>query len=205
VGIYDNDNNGFDDLDEFFSGGGGAKGISWKLARKGDSIQGIILDMEVRDKVDPNTKAVVMNEYGKPKQVLVITLATDMRDDEIEGDDGTRRAFLQGNALFEFKKFLRENKIGKPARGGRFFQQLIGTKPSNFASPQNLFACKYGAPTSESLAVLDTWLAKKNGGQTADPFASSTPAATAQPAARATTLNSMRAGGNGGFDDSPPF
>lgn len=201
MGIYDNDNNGFDDLDEFFSGGGGAKGISWKLARKGDSITGTILDMEVRDKIDPNTKAVVMNEYGKPKQVLVVTLATDMRDDEIEDDDGTRRAFLQGNALFEFKKFLRENKIGKPARGGRFFQQLIGTKPSNFASPQNLFTCKYGAPTSESLAILDAWLSKTKGAkENADPFASSTPAAT-QPAARATTLSSMRAN----QDAQPPF
>lgn len=202
MGIYDNDNNGFDDLDEFFSGGGGAKGISWKLARKGDSVQGVIFDMEVRDKIDPNTKTVVMNEYNKPKQVLVITLGTDMRDAEIEGDDGTRRAFLQGNALYEFKKFLRENKIGKPARGGRFFQQLIGTKPSNFASPQNLFECRYGAPTAESLAALDVYLAKGKTAQQSDPFAS--PAA-AQPAARATTLNSMRAGGNGGFTDEPPF
>jgi hypothetical protein len=203
MGMFD-DNNGFDDLDEFFAGGGGPKGISWKSARKGDSVTGTILDMEVRDKIDPNTKAVVMNEYGKAKQVLVITLATDLRDDEIEDDDGTRRAFLQGNALFEFKKFLREGKIGKPARGGRFFQQLIGTKPSNFASPQNLFSCKYGAPTGESLAVLDAWLAKSKGGQqaaSADPFAGpATPLPQNTP--RATTLNSMRA--NNG-DTEPPF
>jgi hypothetical protein len=203
MGMFDDDNT-FDEFEEFFSGGGGPKGISWKLARKGDSVTGTIFDMDIRDKIDPNTKAVQMNDYGKPKKVLILHLLTDLRDPEIEGDDGTRRAFLQGNALFEFKKFLSDNGIGRPLRGGRFFQQLTGTKPTNFASPQNLFVCKYGAPTTETLAAVDAYLAKKKGvavNTPTDPFNVPEPTPTARP----TTLNSMRAGGNGGFDDSPPF
>lgn len=199
MGMFDDDST-FDEFEEFFTGGGGPKGISWKQMRKGDSITGVIFDMEIRDKIDPNTKQVQLNDYGKPKKVLVLSLLTDMRDDEIEGDDGSRRAFLQGNALFEFKKFISDNKIGKPVRGGRFFQKLVGTKPTNFASPQNLFECKYGAPTAESLAKVDAYLAKAKGGESADPFATGQ---VVQGAARVTTLNSMRATANN--TDEPPF
>ena len=202
MGMFDDDNT-FDEFEDFFSGGGGPKGISWKYSRPGESVTGVIFDMEIRDKISLDTKLPEVNAYGKVKKVLVLHLLTDQRDPEIEGDDGTRRAFLQGNALFEFKKFLSDNKIGKPVRGGRFYQKLTGTKKTEHPSPQNLFECKYGAPTAESLAAVDAHLAKTRGAQeTTDPFATSTPAATPA-AARPTTLNSMRS--TTPVDDSPPF
>lgn len=186
-----------DELDEFFSGGGGPKAISWKDAKVGASITGVILKVDLRDKLNKKTNAPELNAYGKPKKVLILTLATDMRDPEIEGDEGYRRAFLQGNAQWEFKNFLRTNGFAKPLKGGRFKQTLVGTKPTEHYNDQNLFQCLYADPTAETLAVVARYEASNN--QTAvagGDFA---------PARGASTLETMRASGNAGFEDRAPF
>lgn len=197
-----NGKDAFEALDEFLEGGGGPKGISWKDAKVGNSITGIIYDAEMRDKLDPKTKAVVLNAYGKPKKVMVLHLLTDLRDPEIEGDDGKRRAFLQGNALFEFRKYLKDNDL-KVRKGGRFKQTLIGTKPTEHFNPQNLFQCLYAAPTQESLGAANqaTNTAAPAAG---DPWTGDSAPATQ--AAPTNTLEAMRNAGRNGSSSGPiPF
>jgi hypothetical protein len=205
--MFDDDT--FDELDEFFSGGGGPKGYSWDGAKVGQFVTGIIYDMEVRDKVNMETKEIELNEWGKSKKVLVLSVLTDLRDEEIEDDDGTRRLFLQGNALFEFKKTLREMKVRKPLKGGRVKQTLIGKRKTNYPKPQNLFEMLYAEPTGDTISAVSSLVAAKVTAANKvddDPWAagasaSSTTAATGG----ASTLDSMRKSKNTFTDDSPPF
>lgn len=187
-----------DELDEFFAGGGGPKGISWKDAKIGQSIQGIITKVQLRNKTNEKTGAVEMNQYGKPKKVLILTLLTDLRSSEIENDNGLRRAFLQGNAQWEFKQFLTKNKITKPVPGGRFKQTLVGTKPTQHFNDQNLFECLYAPPTADTLAKIAELE------RTSEPEWGGAQQTTTS-SGGATTLDSMRASGNRISDSDIPF
>lgn len=189
------------ELDEFFSGGGGPKGISWKDARVNDEIRGIIFDVDLRDKLDKKTNKPELNAYGKPKRVLILSLITDLRDSEIEDDDGARRAFLQGNAQWEFRQFLRQNGFTKPLKGGYFRQVLKGTKPTEHYNDQNLFLCQYKDPDAESLAILAKFLGQGN--QNVQPAPVGGGGFDDTQPARATTMDMMRRGGNGG--EKAPF
>lgn len=196
-GVNGGVNNREQELHDFFAGGGGPKGISWKNARIGDEVRGIIFDIELRDKLDKDNK-VELNAYGKPKKVLILHLITEMRDPEIEDDNGARRAFLQGNAQWEFKQFLKSAGITEPIKGGYFRQQLKGTKPTSHYNDQNLFVCQYKDPDADSLAILARFLGQGN--QVAQSAPQSAP-----PAQRgASTMDMMRRGNNGG-NDKPPF
>lgn len=190
------------ELDEFFSGGGGPKAISWKDAKMQTSYSGIITKVELRDKRDKQGN-VELNKYGKPKKIVILTLLTDLRDPEIEGDNGLRRMFLQGNAQWELRQALKRANAVKPLKGGRFKITLIGTKPTEHYNDQNLFQVLYGDPTGETLARVAAIESEANRVPAGDDDWG-TSSQTAQPARAATTLDSMRGSGNFG-DSGAPF
>lgn len=193
-----------DEVDDFFSGGGGPKAISWKDAKIGQSYQGIITKVEVINKTDKKTGAVVMNQYGKPKKIVILTLITDLRDPEIEDDNGLRRMFLQGNASWELRQALRKGGFVKPIKGGRFKQTLSGTKPTEHYNDQNLFQILYADPTAETLAKVAEYEGAANRAPAQADDWSTEPAGQPAQATRTTTLDSMRKSNNG-FTDEAPF
>lgn len=191
-----------DEVDDFFSGGGGPKAISWKDAKIGASVQGIITKVEVINKTDRKTGAIVMNQHGKPKKIVILTLITELRDPEIEDDNGLRRVFLQGNASWELRQTLRKGGFVKPIKGGRFKITLSGTKPTEHYNDQNLFTVLYADPTGDTLAQVAAIEGAANRAPAQDDGWGTEPSA---PQHRTTTLDSMRASNNAGSGEAVPF
>ena len=73
--------------------GGGGKSASFKSA--GDSVTGIITNMEERQQTDFDSGKPLEWDDGKPKMHLVITLLTEESVDD--DDDGMRRLYVKGN------------------------------------------------------------------------------------------------------------
>lgn len=193
------ENNGIDDL--FTGGGKGPVGIP--LKEIGDVAGGVIFKMERLEERDDNGNT-KLNEWGKPKPLFVAWIMTDLRDPENPDDDGSRRLWIKGNALYELKTYLRENGLGAPKVGGQIFIKLIGKKPSGKPQPMKLHAAKYIPPTTESEAAAYAHAAKLNGPKQDDTFGAPT-ARPAQSVPAATTLDSMRSGFAGGFQGEAPF
>lgn len=189
------------EIDDLFAGGGkGPAGIP--LTNIGDMATGIIYKMERLEERD-DSGAVKLNDYGKPKPLFVAWIMTDLRDPENPNDDGARRIWFKGNALYELKQYLRDNGLGAPKVGGTVWLKLVGTKPSGKPKPMKLHAAKYAPATPQSEAAAYAFAAKQNASRNADPFGSPV---SGPPAAQGyTTLDSMRAGGNGGFSGEAPF
>ena len=84
-----NDNN---EIDGFLFGGGGK---SASFENPGDNITGTIVSAEVRDQTDIGTGAILKWDNGDVRTQLVVTLETNLRDDE--DDDGHRSLYVKGS------------------------------------------------------------------------------------------------------------
>ena len=191
-----------DVLDDFFGGGGGPAGV--KFQTQNQWVVGTVYKLEVKDQIDLQTQKPKLDERsGKPKQMLVAHMITDLRDPEIEGDEGDRRQFFSGNMLWELREALKAIGARKPQVGCKIATAWTGSKKSNCPQPQKLYTARYMEPTSETLALVAAKLEQENRAQyMADPFSNATPAVPAAQAQRV-TLDSMRS--SDPFGDEPPF
>jgi hypothetical protein len=85
----------YDDINTFLTSGG-AK--SFPFASIGDSIEGTIVDAEVRQQTSMEGELLTWAD-GKPRMQVVITLQTELRDDDgkrDESDDGLRTIYAKG-------------------------------------------------------------------------------------------------------------
>ena len=80
----------YDDINTFLTSGG-AK--SFPFAAVGDSIEGTIVDAEVRQQTSMEGELLTWAD-GKPRMQVVITLQTELHDDE--SDDGLRTIYAKG-------------------------------------------------------------------------------------------------------------
>lgn len=198
------ESNGIDDL---FTGGG--KGPASMTVREiNDVAGGIIFKMERLEERDDEGKT-KLNEWGKPKPLFVTWVITDLRDPMNPEDDGARRIWWKGNALYELKQFLSQNGLGAPKIGGYIAQKLIGKKPSGRPQPMKLHAATYSVPTLDSERRAYEYAQKWNRPAARDDMfgapASAPPAQMVQGSPAATTLDSMRSGFAGGFQGEAPF
>lgn len=194
--MFDND-----PLDDFFGGGGPA---ALKFAAQNVWMTGTIYQVDIKNQIDMVTQLPKLDERtGQPKQMCVLYLATDLRDELVPDDDGSRRQFLTGNMLFEFRAALRALNVRKPQIGARVATAWTGTKPSKFPQPQKLYTVRYMEPTAESLAVAQSRLnAAARTVPAGDPFGAA-PAGSVPVSQQRTTLDSMRS--SDPFGDEPPF
>lgn len=94
----------YDDATDFLLGG--EKVRSAKFEAIGDTVKGTILDAQVRQQTDISTGELLTWDDGKPKNQLVITLQTDLREPSGPGedpDDGRRRLYVKGSNKPESK------------------------------------------------------------------------------------------------------
>jgi hypothetical protein len=78
--------------------GSGAGGKSAKFPQIGAAITGVIdRQPEVKQQVDPDTGKPDTWDDGNPKWQIVVTLRTDERSTEIDGDDGIRYLYVKGS------------------------------------------------------------------------------------------------------------
>jgi hypothetical protein len=80
----------YDDINTFLTSGG-AK--SFPFASIGDSVEGTVVDAEVRQQTSMEGELLTWAD-GKPRMQVVITLQTELRDDE--SDDGLRTIYAKG-------------------------------------------------------------------------------------------------------------
>lgn len=87
------------DVSSFFGGGGIPAA---KFPEIGASVTGTITEPPVQQQqTEIGTGKPLTWDDGKPRMQLVITLQTDQRDPEIEGDTGLRRVFVTGTKVSE--------------------------------------------------------------------------------------------------------
>lgn len=201
-----------DEFDDLFTGGG--KGpASAKLSQPGDAVQGIIFKRQRLEEKDDDGN-VVLNKWGKPKPLVVLWLATSLRDPEIEDDDGARRVWLKGNGLWTLQDFITQNGMKPPAFGGKTKIWVDSLQPNAIKTrkPMKVHGAMYADPKPEWKLIaqeyLDRWEKPKRdefddsfdtrpaGRAVADEFGANQGAVRNQ-----NTLDAMR-----GFDDDePPF
>lgn len=137
-------------VDDFLEGFGGAPAAAFP--EKGTVVKGRIEHLEVvqqRDFVTGEPK--VYADTGKPMLQLVITVATDLRDPEIEDDDGQRRIFARGQMLVAVKEAAKKANA-KLRPGGTLAVQFYDEKPSEKRgfNPQKLYRAQYQPPTQNA-------------------------------------------------------
>lgn len=99
---------GMTDVNDFLLSGG----VPWaKFEKHGDSITGTVVKSETRQSRDFLSGEPKTWDNGDPMIEVVITLATDLRDKEVENDDGTRQLVVnKANMKAAIASALRASK-----------------------------------------------------------------------------------------------
>lgn len=105
--------------------------ISFKDAKIGDSYTGTITNLETAQVRNFETGDPEFWEDGNPKLQIVVTLATDYLDPDVEGDDGTRKVYLFGQKLQAAKTAMKDAGVAKLEKGFKFTIKFAGEKPSS--------------------------------------------------------------------------
>lgn len=143
------DQNPFDDepqtatASDFFASGS----PSCRFTNIGDTHVGKIVTFEESQQKDIQTGAPKFWPDGNPCQMLVITLATDERDAEIDDDDGQRRLYVNkpSGMFVAIKAAVGKNKF---AAGGTLAIKYVKNgkpKAAGFSPPKE-YAAKYTPP-----------------------------------------------------------
>lgn len=143
-----------DDINEFLMGGSGK---AFEFGAIGDTVTGVITDMKKRQQTDFQTGAPAFWANGEPKMMLMVTLQTDLQEDE--NDEGFRNVYLRGGnftalkgkgtaSLVAVKEAVR--KSGKPIEvGGTLTLQFSGEgpAPAKGMNPAKLYLASYVPPS----------------------------------------------------------
>ena len=125
-----------------------------KFPTIGTTVTGeIIAPPEVQQQTEIGTGKPLTFDDGKPRMQLVITIQTDLRDPEIDDDDGKRRVFVTGTKASEGGGMLGAFKragITDPQVGGTLTVTYThdGARTSPAYSPPKQYEVKYAPPNA---------------------------------------------------------
>lgn len=147
---------------DFLLGGGSA---SAKFEFINDTITGTITNQEVRQQTDIGNGEPLTWPNGDPRMQLVVTLQTDLRDDD--DDDGLRSLYVKGSkkpgskSLHDAVAGAVRNAHAKGLQdGGTLTVTYVGDEPSSTRgfNPRKLYEATYKAPdkAAQSGAYLGT-------------------------------------------------
>lgn len=140
------------DTNDFLLGGGGA---SAKFDNVGDSITGVIESTEVKQQTDIQSGAPLTWDNGDPRMQLVVRLKTDLRDPNIEDDDGVRAIYVKGSKKPGSQSL--HDAVASAVRavgakglevGGTLTVTFTGEEPSQTRgfNPRKLYTAQYATP-----------------------------------------------------------
>jgi hypothetical protein len=145
------------EVDQFLSGG-----KSFKFEELNDVIEGVIESLEVKAQTNMETGEALTWPDGKPRQQLVVTLQSDLREDD--DDDGVRTIYAKGGnyqpATGSGKAMrdaivdaLKQSKAGKLEVGGKLKVGYtgIGKKTKAAYSAPKLYTAKYSKPEKPAI------------------------------------------------------
>lgn len=154
---------GRSEADTFLMGGGGAPSAFTKTDPIGTVRSGVITEeptpVQQRDIKDNSPK---FWADGNPMMQLPVTVQTELRNAEIEDDDGQRRFFIKGEMRKAAKEALKAAGADGLRKGGVLTVKYIGDGVASGPgmNPPKLFAAHYKPPAA-------TFLADNNGGGSA--------------------------------------
>lgn len=139
------------DANAFLMGGSGARAAFTAETPLNTVVGGTIVDTTQRQQTDFQTKAPKCWDNGDPMMQLVVTIATDLREDS--EDDGQRAFYLKGGSKREnttqgaVARAVREAGASGLEIGGKLEMACVGTEPSTRGNPRKLWSARYAKPT----------------------------------------------------------
>lgn len=134
---------------------GGEGGNSFPFDNVGDSVTGLVRSMREVQQTDLDTGQPATWPDGRPKTMIAVELATDLR--EGDGDDGARTVYLRGSIKPESQSSLAAVRSAVKAVtggyalhvGGRLTLSFVGEEPAQKRgySPRKLYSASYVAPS----------------------------------------------------------
>ena len=124
----------------------GAGGRSATFPEAGTQYDGYIVSYEMRQQTAYQTNKLKFYDDGNPMMQLVITIHTDLREDD--DDDGLRSLYVRGN----MQKAVRDAVAKAGARGiaadGRLFVRYVGDEETaqKGKNPAKRYIAKYAPP-----------------------------------------------------------
>lgn len=144
-----------DDINDFLNGGGGK---AFPFDNLGDTVKGTIVSMAKRQQNDMTTGKPKYWDNGDPVMMVVITLETDMREDD--EDDGMRNVYLRGgkfdiaegkgtSSATAVRDAVKRSKAPNGIEvGGTLSLQWSGNAPKKGGhNPAKLYSAAYKPPT----------------------------------------------------------
>jgi hypothetical protein len=132
-----------DDVNNFLMGTGG-RSASFKNIN--DRVWGEIVHTELRQQTSFEENTPLFWDDGKPRMQLVVTLQTDLAEDE--DDDGVRKIYAKGQMLQAIRKAIVKAGEKQIRSGGRLLVQYVSDaepKRKGMSGAKQFFA-KYEAP-----------------------------------------------------------
>lgn len=149
-----------------------------KDTQPGYYVRGPITEVSVANRTDYKTGDVLYFKDGKPKQQIVITIQTSIRDPQIDDDDGRRRVYVKMDYKSEregLRDAVRAAGDDDVRVGGELAAQFLGQLAAEDGQPQAWNTTRYEYKKPSSLAAATGGI--PGGEQPAPPI----PAAPAQP------------------------
>lgn len=131
------------EANDFLTGGGGR---SAKFEKRGDTISGWVTAAVMRQQTDFKTKKPLVWDDGNPRMQLVVTLFTELREDD--DDDGMRNVYVRGQMQKAVGDAVKKTGQRGIAVDGRLVVRYVGD-----AEPQGVglsgakqYQARYEAP-----------------------------------------------------------
>lgn len=137
-------------VDDFFAGG--AK--SFKFENQNDTVIGVITDQFVSQQSDFKTKELLYNKDNSPRNQLVVTLQTQLRDPQLQNDDGKRSVYVKSGLRQAVGVAVRATGRSKLENGGVLKIVLTGFENTGQGSPKKLYVATYAPPASPEEQAL---------------------------------------------------
>jgi hypothetical protein len=119
-----------------------------KFAEINDQVHGTIMNSKVRQQTDFATNKLKFYEDGNPMLEVVITLLTDLQEDD--DDDGLRAVYAKGQMLKAIRSAVVKAGAKGIGDGGQLVVRYVGDVPSQTKgmSPAKQYIAKYALPTN---------------------------------------------------------
>lgn len=142
------------DVNDFLMGGGIPAA---KFPSIGTVVRGPIVNSEVTQQTDFKTGALKFWDNGQPMNQAVITLQTDERDPQIDGDSGLRKLYVKGQMQAAVRDAVKQSGASGLELGGVLAVKFDHEEPSKQpgANAKKVYVAQYKPPTPGTEAAND--------------------------------------------------
>lgn len=132
---------------------------SFKFNTVGDTVSGTIVSADIVQKTNFTTRELEYWSDGKPVQQIKLVLDTDLRDPDIEADDGKRAVYVKawGDQLKAFRAAIEKTGDKDVKVGGKLSVRYTGNAVAKSGQPPKVYAYLYDKPAVIGQVADDPW------------------------------------------------